>query len=124
VACGGTLYQDLSTDGPHSEVVHQGKDGAAPRHTVEIEPGSRVASALGSAGTIEVNSRHHQGLARIGTGLRVTAKAADGLAEALEYEGHPFLIGVQWHPEEMTEDERQGALFASLVRAASEACTR
>lgn len=118
VACGGTLYQDLPTDGPASTVQHKDSDGVVPRHAVEIEPGSRVAKALGADGRIEVNSRHHQGIARIGDGLRVTARSEDGLAEALEFEGHSFLVGVQWHPEEMTDDGRQLALFAGLIEAA------
>ncbi len=119
VACGGTLYQDLPTDGPASEIQHQGKDGHVPRHKIEVEAGSRVARALGKAGRIEVNSRHHQGIAKIGGGLLVTARADDGVAEALEFEDHPFLIGVQWHPEEMIEDGSQTALFSALIEAAA-----
>lgn len=120
VACGGTLYQDLPTDGPPSPIQHQGRDGVVPRHSVEIEPGSRVAAALGVDGRIEVNSRHHQGIARIGEGLRVTARSEDGLAEALELPKLPFFVGVQWHPEEMVEDERQRALFEALMKASRE----
>lgn len=117
VACGGTLYQDLPTDGPPSTIQHQGIDGVVPRHTIQIQPGSRIAEALGIDGPTEVNSRHHQGIARIGEGLRVTARSEDGLAEALELPEHPFFVGVQWHPEEMVEDERQRALFEALVAA-------
>lgn len=119
VACGGTLYQDLPTDGPRSEIQHQGKDGHVPEHTVEIESGSRLATALKSSGPLKVNSRHHQGIAKLGDGLRAVARAKDGIVEALEFEGHPFLLGVQWHPEEMVEDANQVALFEALVRAAS-----
>lgn len=118
VACGGTLYQDLPTDGPESDVAHQGKGGPAPTHAVGLDPGSRVAGIFGGAAEIEVNSRHHQGIARTGRGLKVSARAADGLTEALEVEGHPFMVGVQWHPEEMTEDPLQRGLFAALVSAA------
>lgn len=120
VACGGTLFQDLPTDGPPSTIQHQGKDGVVPRHSVELAPGSRVAAALGTEGKIEVNSRHHQGIGRVGEGLRVTARSEDGLAEALELPEHRFFLGVQWHPEEMVEDERQRALFAALISAAQE----
>lgn len=121
VACGGTLYQDLPTDGPPSKVEHQVKDGAAPMHGVRLESGSQVAAIFGGEKEIEVNSRHHQGIAKLGRGLRATARAADGLAEALEAEDHPFLIGVQWHPEEMEGDARQAGLFEALVRAAEAA---
>lgn len=118
VARGGTLYQDLDTDGPPSEVVHQDRKGTPPQHPVEVQGNSQLAGALGTSGRVDVNSRHHQGIAKIGKGLRVTAKAPDGLAEALEMKDHPFLIGVQWHPEEMVGDASQEALFEALIEKA------
>lgn len=117
VARGGTLYQHLPADAPASTVNHNIKTGAAPAHAVDVAPGSLLAGALGSGGRVEVNSRHHQGIATPGRGLTVTARAEDGLPEAVELEGHPFLLGVQWHPEDMAGDPRQENLFKSLVAA-------
>jgi putative glutamine amidotransferase len=116
VARGGTLYLDLPTDGPPQSLAHDGKRGPAT-HPVQVEPGSLLARALGAAGRIEVNTRHHQGIARVGQAVRVTARADDGLAEGIELEDHPFCLGVQWHPEEI-DDDRQRGLFAALIEAA------
>ncbi len=121
VARGGTLYQHLPADLPDSSVTHNVKSGGTPAHPVEVAPGSRLAAALGAEGRVEVNSRHHQGLDRTGAGLTVTARAADGLPEAVELEGHPFFLGVQWHPEDMEDDARQQRLFSNLVEAARKA---
>lgn len=121
VARGGTLFQHLPADLPDSRVPHNVKSGGSPAHSVELDPNSRLASVLGTEGRVEVNSRHHQGLDRTGAGLSVTARAEDGLPEAVELEGHPFFIGVQWHPEDMSADARQQRLFGQLVEAARKA---
>ncbi len=68
---------------------------------------------------IQVNSLHHQGLARIGEELRVSAWSPDGLAEAVELLGHRFLIGVQWHPEWLTHHPPHFSLFEAFIQAAS-----
>lgn len=121
VACGGSLYQDLLSQRPDF-----GKhDYFPPRferfrisHQVEIEEESLLGSTLGAIH--EVNSMHHQGVNRVGVGLRVVARADDGLAEALEAPGLPFVLGVQWHPEELAKtDHHSASLFFDFVRAAS-----
>jgi gamma-glutamyl-gamma-aminobutyrate hydrolase PuuD len=81
---------------------------------VTLEPGSRVAAALGPA--VSVRCHHHQALDRVADGLAVTGRAADGLVEAVELTGAPFVVGVQWHPEEDATDVR---LMAALVTAAA-----
>ncbi|GGS59951.1 glutamine amidotransferase [Planobispora rosea] len=105
---GGTLHQHVP------DVVGHGDHAPAPgrfgRMPVRLTPGSRVAGILG-AGTADVAHYHHQAIARPGEGLTVTARAEDGTAEAAELAGHPFALGVQWHPE--ADDEC--ALFAALV---------
>jgi gamma-glutamyl-gamma-aminobutyrate hydrolase PuuD len=64
---------------------------------------------------VRVACHHHQAIARLAPGLRVTGHAADGTVEAAEVDGQSFAVGVQWHPEEDSGDIR---LFAALVDAA------
>ena len=104
VARGGSLVQHL--DG------HQ-----AVRHRVALEP-SRVSRILGG-NRVETNSFHHQAVSASGQGLEIVGRAPDGTVEALEDPGHPFLVGVQWHPEKSYSDRPgEARLFRALVRAA------
>lgn len=95
VAAGGDLIQDIATQ--HSQQIdhEQPTDPAEPWHTVTLDPTSKLAS-MGH--TIEVNSTHHQAVAGLG-GLSATGHAPDGVCEVVELAGHPFCVGVQWHPE-------------------------
>jgi len=117
VALGGSLYQDLAADagtGRHEQPPP--KD--VPSHEVEVTPGTRLAGLLG-AGPLLVNSTHHQAVRQPGRGVLVSARAPDGIAEALEVDDHPFALGVQWHPEAVGRHEpRHAALYAGLVAAA------
>ena len=70
------------------------------------------------ATALEINSFHHQAVDALGAGLRVVARAADGTVEAIEDPARPFLLGVQWHAETLTERPEHGALFAALIEAA------
>jgi putative glutamine amidotransferase len=84
-------------------------------HTVQVEPDSCLASALGAT-EFEVNSLHHQAVKDIGAGLRVTGRAPDGLVEGLEGEGEAWLVAVQWHPEWLLDDDpRMKGLFAAFT---------
>lgn len=117
VARGGTLLQDLG-----GGVEHYVREAwNRPVHEVEIEPGSRLACAFAGDRTT-VNSVHHQGIDRLGTGLRATARAADGVIEAIEDEDG-LALGVQWHPEFLTgrPGDDQVELFREVlsVRPAS-----
>ncbi|MFE7632828.1 gamma-glutamyl-gamma-aminobutyrate hydrolase family protein [Kitasatospora sp. NPDC057518] len=107
---GGTLHQDMG--GP-------GRDHRHLRHPVPLAPGSALARITG-AGEVRVSCYHHQHVDRLGEGLAVTARAADGTVEAVElpdYEG--WFAAVQWHPEDTAhEDPAQQRLFDALVRAA------
>ncbi len=121
VAAGGTLIQDISTQTPdaltHTIVGGSPKETVA--HTVEVTAGSRLSDMFG-AGSLGVNSAHHQAVKDVGAGLTVTARAPDGIIEGLERRDHPYCIGVQWHPEVMIEAHppmRQ--LFAGLIQAAT-----
>lgn len=123
VVCGGTLFQDLTSQAPD---LHK-HDYFPPTferfrisHQVAIDPVSRLAHSLGAVH--EVNSMHHQGIRDLGAGLRVSAIAEDGLAEAVEAPDLPFLVGVQWHPEELAKtDQHSAGLFYDFVTAASSA---
>jgi len=96
VRLGGTLHQHLP-DAYDPVLWHSGN--ITGRHIAAIEPGTLLASLLG-AGKIPVNSSHHQAIERPGDGLRVVAKAPDGVIEAAE--GKNILL-VQWHPEWMLD---------------------
>ena len=99
VACGGNLHQDLCTDGATSN-VHAHSD-AYDRHVhpLSIEPGSWFSGRYDGAVSGLVNSIHHQGVERLGSGLSVEAYADDGVIEAIRGTGEGFVLGVQWHPE-------------------------
>ena len=102
---GGSVYQDLAVDNPDSYIRHsQGADGSYPTHHVEVAKGSSLYKSLGA--TAYVNSRHHQGIKKVGEGLTVTAKAADGVVEAIET-ADGQIVAVQWHPENMWQEHAE-----------------
>lgn len=121
VVCGGTLYQDLPSqrgDLAKHDYFPPTFERFRISHQVTIEPDSRLARALGT--THEVNSMHHQGIDVLGQGLRIVARAEDGLPEAVEVPPLPFAVGVQWHPEELAKtNQLSGSLFAEFLRAAA-----
>jgi putative glutamine amidotransferase len=119
VALGGTLFQDIPSQIPRA-IEHRGKDGrGAIRHPVRIKKESRLTEILGGRFEIEVPSIHHQAVKGLGTDLRVSAEAPDGLVEGVELPGNPRFIGVQWHPEEELESEPTRRLFRTLIEMAS-----
>ena len=112
VAAGGTLDQHLPDRLGHER--HRTVPGRFDEHEVVLTSGSRVAAICGEE-KLTVSSHHHQGLDRIGDGIRVTGLAStDRIPEALEVEGKSFAIAVQWHPEIDPDD----SLVAALVDAA------
>lgn len=116
VAFGGSLYQDLSYQpgaGNHSQ---QGELDFATRHPVTVVAGTLLQRILGAT-QIETNTAHHQAIKRLGEGLRVSARTADGVIEAVESDG--FTVGVQWHPEAWGHDPVSRQLFAALREAAA-----
>lgn len=110
VALGGSLHQHLPEVVGHAG--HQPSPGVFGAVDVTVEPGTRTAELTGSR--LRVSCHHHQALARLAPGLTVTGRAEDGTVEAAEVPGQAFAVGVQWHPEEDSEDTR---LFAALVEA-------
>ncbi|MFG1883163.1 gamma-glutamyl-gamma-aminobutyrate hydrolase family protein [Micromonospora sp. NPDC049102] len=109
VAYGGTLHQHLP-DVLGSE-AHRPAPGVYGTHPVRFAPGSLAARTM--AGAEQVNSYHHQAVATPGR-LAVTGWAGDGVIEAVEDPGRPFVLGVQWHPE----NEPDPRPITALVRAA------
>ncbi len=118
VARGGTLHQHLP-DVVGDAVVHrQVEDGRCPTHAVEVVSGSRLAGVLGTT-RVRVNSFHHQAVDRLGTGLRVCARAPDGTIEGIEDSSRPLLVAVQWHAEALVDSSVHQALFEELVAVAA-----
>lgn len=103
---GGTLIQ------------HMERHGGGALHEVRTLPGSRLRRLCGPS--LQTNSYHHQAVAAVGSGLRVTVRADDGIIEGLEHRSLP-VFGVQWHPERQTgatcmdTPNDQGALFADFA---------
>jgi len=118
----GTLIQDIPSE-LRSPIQHDwdhDKGEPEPFHGVQIERGSRLAEIAGAT-EARVNSSHHQAILEPGRGLRVVARAPDGIIEAVECTGaDQWIRGVQWHPERMVEtDSLAQALFRDLVSAAA-----
>ncbi len=126
VAAGGSLYQDLAEELPgaikHDYFPFRGQHFSRDflAHDVDVAGGTRLAKLLG-AGSVRVNSMHHQGVKALGQGLVSTAVSPDGLIEAIEGERSGYLVAVQWHPEALTDnDARARTLFADFIDAAGE----
>ena len=120
VAFGGTLVQDIATERPGALAHDHGEHRATARvHEVRVEPGSRLAQALG-AGTLTVNSFHHQAADRVAEPFALVASAPDGIVEGLEWRGDGWwALAVQWHPEELDGRWEAGLFRAFVERAAA-----
>jgi len=120
VGLGGTLYADISDQIPgaakHDFYPDWERDYLA--HSIELAPGSRLASILGE-GVVEVNSLHHQAVRDLAPDLVATAYSPDGIVEAVEMRNHPFGIAVQWHPEWLPAHKSMRNLFADFAEAAN-----
>lgn len=126
VVCNGTLYQDIE-DQLGDTIRHRQQTDEIPKedpsHSVNATPDSLLATVYGST-EVQVHSFHHQGIKHVGAGLIANAVADDGIVEGVELAGHPWLLGVQWHPEMMyaAHDEHlkpfQGLVEAALKQSA------
>jgi len=122
VFLGGTLVQDIPSE-IRTQIEHEWeREKGVPEtfHAARIEPESQLAQLAG-ADEARVNSSHHQSIKEPGQGLRIAARAPDGVIEAVEWTGDSnWVTGVQWHPERMaTTDALAQTLFRSLVSAAA-----
>ena len=112
VALGGTLTQHLPE--AKESTGHQPAPATFGTSTISLKDGSRAAAILGPE--TKAHCYHHQAIDRLGAGLEAVGWAADGTVEAAELPGE-FTLGVQWHPEQDTDDVR---LFHALVEASKE----
>lgn len=122
-ALGGTIQQDISTSKPEAKLIKHSQDAdrGVATHFVEAEEGSLIARLLGKR--FAVNSFHHQAVGECGERFHVTARAADGVVEAMEStEEARWIVGVQWHPEcfLLDGDERMMPLMKAFVEASYE----
>lgn len=99
VALGGGVIQHLTPENTDGLIQHDVLAlGDGPGHSVAIEPGTKLAEITGAA-RLRVNSSHHQGVGEPAPDLVVTARAPDGVIEAIEHPHRRFVLGVEWHPE-------------------------
>jgi putative glutamine amidotransferase len=119
----GTLKQHIDTTVDHTARTLK------QAHTIRVDPVSKLAGILSSAGVrmqegpeaaeVSVNSSHHQAAEVVGDGLRVVARAPDGIIEALEgTAADHFVLAVQWHPERTMDEATSEAILRALVEAA------
>jgi len=124
VKFGGTLIQDIPSDTELERDHRQPGNRSELTHTVTVtEPESALAGVV--SGSCRVNSLHHQAIKRVGRGLKVTAHSEDGLVEAVEAaDDYPFLMAVQWHPEELVDHPEQRQIFEQFIAKCREAAAR
>jgi putative glutamine amidotransferase len=132
VRLGGTLFQDIESELPGA--MNHTKDGVPkgqpdPVHDAVIESGGELAQIAAATGIEQlgdgfwarVNTSHHQSVRDLGHGLRVAARAADGVTEAVEFQidemKKHWVMGVQWHPERPTHEKMGDDLSEFLFRA-------
>src|SRR5208283_455314 len=124
VALGGTLYQDIRYQ------LGGSLDHRNALHDIEISAASELPGRLGSEvwntrpSSILVNSFHHQAVKKTAGGLEIFAMSKDGIIEGVYKRDHPFLLGVQWHPERNQDGEFSSRLFSSFIDAARQSSIR
>lgn len=117
MALDGKVIQDISETIPNTIKHSQDADTCEPTHSVSVAEGSMLHDVYGKD-KLYVNSFHHQAVGDCGPKFIVTAKANDGVVEAIESSEYRKIMGVQWHPESMGDDGQP--LFKWLVDAAAE----
>lgn len=115
---GGDLLQFLPDVPRDNALEHRKLDVPERMHEASFTGRSLLSSAVGTAPLV-VNSSHKQAISRIGRGLVITARAADGVIEAVEDPSFPLFLGVQWHPERLRDQPRHLAIFQLLTRVCS-----
>jgi len=113
LAEGGTLLRDVNSLYEERVQLYT----VLPRREVAIADGSRLREILGSS-RILVNSLHFHAVRQAGSGMRIVAREATGVPQAIEHTGRRFWIGVQWHPEYLPQHESHQRIFGELAEAA------
>ena len=119
VALGGTLIQDIPS---LVGTAHHSQTALPPSttHHVELTANCALTRIFGTQ-KVDVNSYHHQAVDKVAPALQVIGRSEEGIVEAVEQTDHPFLIGVQWHPERITDNSNvHRRLFESFVVACKE----
>jgi len=109
---GGTLYHDirsLELENPVNKTFRACK-------SINIKEGSLIEHLLGTT-ICQVNSLHTQAIDQLGSQINTTAKDQNGLTQAIEFQGHPFILGIQWHPEYLPFNLAQINIFSSYIQA-------
>lgn len=120
VARGGSVYQDISLQ-PGSPMLHMqtSESRSDVSHKVIVKADTLLHSVTGDM--LYTNSYHHQSIQKLGKNMTISAHTSDGTVEAIEMTGHPFALGVQWHPEAMFfSSVRMRSLFSLFIKA----CTK
>jgi len=118
VATGGTLYQDVSMSSSAILQHRQKAPGSHATHTINLREGSRLLDILGQS-TFQVNSFHHQAVKEPAPGFMVSAATRDGVIEGIEDTHYSFVVGVQFHPELMWQNNPPiTTLFVTFVNEA------
>ena len=115
VCLGGSLFQELTS---HRQQTSS-RWTVLPLKTLLVEQDSKLAGLLGSEPS-RINSLHNQAIDKLGENLQLAGRDLDGIVQAVEHTRHPFIVGVQWHPEFLVYMPRQRRLFQALVTQAAE----
>ncbi len=110
---GGSLHQELSGFYAETPEIRS----IFPKKRIDIEPDSQLARILKTT-SCKVNALNRQAIKDLGSDLIVTARESTAVIQAIEHKFHPFVVGVQWHPEYLPQHRRQQLIFQSLLRAA------
>lgn len=101
IVLGGDLYQDLESQVGHELIQHQQHSPVGhPSHNIDVVEGTKLYKIINKS-TIKVNSRHHQAIRNPGKDIIVSSRSNDGVIESIESTTHEFVLGVQWHPENL-----------------------
>ena len=116
ICAGGDIHQDISCRQKKALKHMQQAPKWYPTHRVSIKEDTKLGKIIGKP-RLQVNSFHHQAPRRIAPGFQASAWAEDGIIEAIESNSHNFVMGVQWHPEQMIPANEQKKLFCAFIKA-------
>lgn len=116
IGAGGDIYQDINSQIKRVIKHMQQAPKWYPTHSISIKDGSKLGKIMGRL-DLQVNSFHHQAPRRIAPGFEAVAWSEDGIIEAVESCSHRFVVGVQWHPEQMLSRPEQQRLFRAFIKA-------